>query len=169
MLTRIYGSLVAVNTLLARVCAIAIAILLGVIVVVMIASVVMRYGLGSPLSWSDDLSLICLVWMSLLGLMVGMRPGHLAVEGILHALPPAFVRLVISATYIAVLGLSVAVVWYGAAFVRQGMARIVPSMDWMMQGYVYLAVPVGFALIIPSCIEHALRPFLAPTTNDGGN
>lgn len=167
MLVRLFGRLVALNTFLIKACAAVIAALLGGIVVVMIVSVVMRYGFGSPFSWSDDLCLIFLVWMTLLGLVVGMRPGHLAVEGVLHLLPFGLGRLVMLATQLAILAMSVVVMWYSLAFVQQGMARIVPSMDWMRQGYIYAAIPVGFALVIPASIENALRPFVSPAPHDG--
>ena len=160
-MTAAFGALVALNTAIARLCTVLISALLGVLVLTMMLSVIMRYVFTSPLSWSDDLSLICLVWMTLLGLAAGMRAGHLAIEGLVNALPLALARAINLAIHGAVLLLAVLVVHYGVAFVQQGMARIVPSMDWLRQGYIYAAIPVGFALIIPFCIEGALSQFLA--------
>ncbi|MDB6177291.1 TRAP transporter small permease [Paracoccus sp. Z330] len=167
MLHRPFEALVALNTFLIRACTAIIAALLGVIVIVMITAVTMRYGLGNPLSWGDDLSQICLVWLTMLGLVVGMRPGHLAVEGLVQSLPARLEVMILVAIHVMVLAMSLLVVWYGIAFARQGMARIVPSMDWLSQGYIYAAVPVAFALIVPSCLEAALSPFLRRTANDG--
>lgn len=159
MASNVYRALVALNSVLMRVCTAAIASLLGVIVVIMAVSVLCRYLLNNPLSWSDDACLISLVWMTLLGLVVGMRQGHIAVEGLLSVLPSPLAKMVNAAVYVSVFFIAVMVVWVGFGFVKQGMARIVPSLDWITQGYVYLAVPVGFLLIVPLCVEQALRPF----------
>ena len=161
-MTAAFGALVALNSALARLCTVMISALLGVIVLTMMLSVVMRYVFTSPLTWSDDLSLICLVWMTMLGLAAGMRAGHLAIEGVVGALPHTLARLVGVAVHGAVLLLAILVAYYGIAFVRQGMARIVPSMDWLRQGYIYAAIPAGFALTVPFCLEGILSPFLAP-------
>lgn len=167
MKRKAFESLVAVNTAIERASIAVISILLGVIVATMMCAVIWRYALNNPISWADDLSLISMVWMTLLGLSPGMRHGHLAVEGLVSVLPDAAQALINALVYLSVLVTAAMVIYFGVKFVDQGMARIVPSMQWLKFGYVYLSVPVGFGLIVPFCIECALRPFLTHLSEPG--
>ena len=134
---------------------------LALIVAVLFASVVWRYVLRDPLSWSADAALLFLVWMTLLGAPVGMRGGHVAVTGAVDVLPLAAARWMLAAVNAAVAVTALTVVWFGIALARQGMARIVPSIDWLSQGWIYAALPVGFALIVPVAVENVLRALRA--------
>ncbi len=146
------------NTWIRRICTVIVTGLLVAIVVILFGSVFWRYFLNDPVSWSEDAALFCMVWMTLLGAPVGLIRGeHVAVDTLLNALPARLARTLMVAINGVVLTTAVTVIYYGGPFVRQGMARIIPSMDWLSQGYVYLALPVGFGLLAPICIENILR------------
>lgn len=164
MLDSMFGGLVRLNTAIIRVCEVLISVLLGAIVVALACSVFWRYFLNSPIVWSEDFSLLCLVWMTLLGAPIGMRGGHIAADFLLQSLPGLVARWVSLLTSLGVLFVALTIVIYGIPFVKQGMARIVPSIDWLSFGYVYLSLPVGFALLLPLCVEGILRPFVALQT-----
>ncbi len=168
MVNTAFRALANLNSLIAKICIAIISLLLSVVVVVMMCSVIWRYVLNNPIPWSDDVSLISMVWMALLGLPPGMRDGHLAVEGLIAALPGFARRIVNMVVYAAVLFSAALIVYFGFKFVGQGMARIVPSIQWLKQGYIYMSVPVGFALIIPLCVERALAPFFSEATETAG-
>jgi TRAP-type C4-dicarboxylate transport system permease small subunit len=160
-----YNGLVRVNDLIVRVCGILIGGLLAVIVSVLFYAVLCRYFFSSPISWGGDFTLLALVWMTLLGAPVGMRNGHISTEFVLDIMPPFMTRLMNAVIGLAVLFVSVLVLVYGFALVEQGMARIVPSMDWLSQGYFYLCLPVGFALVLPLSLERVFVPFLGASSN----
>lgn len=145
-----------------RVCTALIMFLLVAIVVILFGSVFWRYVFNDPISWSEDAALLCMVWMALLGAPVGLRRGgHVAMEMMLNMFPPQVIKGLRALISLIVLATAVVVVMYGGGFVKQGFARIIPSMDWLSQGYVYLALPVGFALLIPICLEDILRSLSA--------
>ena len=149
-----------INDGVRRICSWLLIALLVAIVVILFGSVFWRYFLNDPITWSEDAALLCMVWMTLLGAPVGLRQGgHVAMEMLLNAFPAAAIRWLRVLINLVILGTALVVVFYGAPFVKQGMARIIPSMDWLHQGYVYLALPVGFALLIPICLENILSPF----------
>ena len=152
---RLFGYL---NTWIRLACTVVVTGLLVAIVVILFSSVFWRYFLNDPVSWSEDAALFCMVWMTLLGAPVGLIRGeHVAVDMLLNALPAGLGRALMVVINGVVLTTAVTVVYYGGPFVRQGMARIIPSMDWLSQGYVYLALPVGFGLLAPICLENILR------------
>jgi len=154
-----YRTLRAMNDKIIFVCERVLIVLISAIVVILFASVVWRYILFNPISWSADAALICVIWMTLLGAPVGMRGGHVAVTGVLELLPNAVQPWLVALINLAILASSAIVVWYGTLLTIQGTARIVPSIEWLNQGYLYGALPFGFALIIPLCIENVLKPF----------
>lgn len=155
----VFNMLTRLNSIIAQVCSAILLILLAIIVVTMFSAVVWRYLLFSPITWSEDLSLLCLVWMTLLGAPCAMRGGHVAADGLVTALPDGLARWISVLSNVGILFVAIIIVIYGVPFVKQGMARIVPSLDWLSQGYIYLALPVGFGLICSFCIENIFRPF----------
>ena len=158
MLAKATHFLGVLNSWIRGFCSVVVSGLLVLIVVILFGSVFWRYFLNDPISWSEDAALFCMVWMTLLGAPVGlMRGEHVAVDMLLNMLPGGFARTLLVAINGVILTTAVTVVYYGGPFVRQGMARIIPSMDWLSQGYVYLALPVGFGLLVPVCAENILK------------
>lgn len=160
MLKRAFSGLVLCNTLIIKACEATITVLLAVMAGLLFCAVVWRYFLNDPISWSEDFTLVCLVWMTFLGAPVGMRGGHIATDFVLHKLPESWSKILSVLANVGVLFVAITVIIYGVPFVKQGMARIIPSMDWLSHGYSYLALPVGFALIVPLCIENIFSPFV---------
>jgi len=149
-----------INDGVCRICSALLIVLLSAIVIILFGSVFWRYFLNDPITWSEDAALLCMVWMTLLGAPVGLRHGgHVATEMVLQALPGQLITWLRAMISLVILATAAVVVYYGVPFVKQGMARIIPSMDWLSQGYVYLALPVGFALLLPICLENFLHPF----------
>ena len=146
------------NAVVRRGCNALLVTLLTAIVLILFCSVFWRYFLNDPISWSEDASLFCMVWMTLLGAPPALKYGeHVAMDAIFQVLPDKFAWIFRALINLVVMGTAIAVVYYGFPFVKQGMARIIPSMDWLSQGYVYLALPVGYGLLIPVCLENLLR------------
>lgn len=161
MVERVVTGLRRINEWVCRACSALLVALLAAIVVILFSSVFWRYTLNDPISWSEDAALFCMVWMTLLGAPVGLRHGgHVALEILLDMFPGPVIRGLRALISLIVLATAAIVVFHGAPFVRQGLARIIPSMEWLSQGYVYLALPVGFALLIPICLENFLRTFV---------
>ena len=146
------------NAFIQRGCVTLQMMLLGVIVLILFSSVFWRYFLNDPFSWSEDAALFCMVWMTFLGAPVALRGGdHVAMELCLQLFPGKIITMIRVLINFIVLTTSSVVIYYGWGFVEQGMARIIPSLDWLSQGYVYLALPVGFLLMIPVSTENIIK------------
>lgn len=125
--------------------------------VLIFSSVVMRYVFNNPISWGNDVSLILLIWMALLGAPLGMKNGqHIAIEMVKDKLPLQILRIVNIGIIVLILFVDWVFFYYGLAFSLKGMARIVSSIEWLPYGYAYMALPVGFFLMIPICMEQAI-------------
>lgn len=67
----------------------AIAVLLGLMVVITFLNVVLRYGFNSSLIWGQELVLILFAWLVLLGVSYGVKvTAHLGVDALLNIVSP---------------------------------------------------------------------------------
>ena len=124
------------SRLVANLCVGLIFVMLGLLV----TQVLMRYFLGAPPSWTEELAIILFAWLVLLYATVGLREGfHVAVESIparfarLHAWADrlvatlailfGWVTLTAGIAYVEVLYLCVPVC--GALFILHGLARLI--------------------------------------------
>lgn len=69
---------------------VAIAALLLTMVLLVFGNVVLRYAFNTGITFSEELSRMCFVWLTFLGAVVAMREhGHLGMDSLLRRLPPA--------------------------------------------------------------------------------
>lgn len=143
--------------LVAGVCIIIVYVMLGLLV----TQVLMRYFLGAPPSWTEELAIILFAWLVLLYATVGLREGfHVAIETI----PTGWgaVRR-ISAQLVAVL-----VFGFGAVTLVSGMSYIARTSGQMTAALqmpietLYLSVPVCGALLM----LHAVALLTEPSRTD---
>ena len=91
------------------------AVLMAIMIVLVFANVVLRYGFESGLRQSVELSRLGFVWISMLGAAVVLRRGeHLAVSEFAVALFPRAVPYLQKLIWLVVLGTVTMLVW-GAA------------------------------------------------------
>lgn len=73
---------------LMKVAEIVITMMLAIMVVLVFANVVMRYGFGTGIAISDEVSRYCFVWLVFLGAVVAMRErAHLGMDSLVRWLP----------------------------------------------------------------------------------
>lgn len=84
------SSLDRVESLLGWLVEIPAAALVAAEIVLLFAGIVARYGLGSPLIWSDELASILFLWLALLGAAVAFRRGeHMRMTALVSRLSSA--------------------------------------------------------------------------------
>jgi tripartite ATP-independent transporter DctM subunit len=124
------------------------AFLVVVEVVILAAGVFTRYVMRQPLSWTDELATILLLWLAMLGAVVAYRRSeHIRLSVVLRRCSPgrrAVLETITSViTAIFVLELMPASVSY----FQQEQIDLSPALS-IPQSYVVLAVIVGLALIL---------------------
>ncbi len=162
---RAASALAAFNGRMCTVLSGVIGAILAVICAILFYSVVMRYALNRPVTWTEDASTILMVWMVLLGAPIGLRSGaHVSIEFLVEKVSGGartalrLIALAVTA-YVALM-----MVRHGWLLAVRGMRRIVSTMEWLPFGYAYAALPVGYALMVLVCVEEACKQIalLAP-------
>lgn len=63
-------------------------VIFAILVLVTFLSVIMRYFISSPITWTEEVQLACFLWLTFLGAGAAFRSGsHVAVEIIYERLP----------------------------------------------------------------------------------
>ncbi len=122
---------------------------LGVFTVVVIAEVIARYGFGAPIIWSNEVATYLFIYAVFFGGSVALSRHELMdVRFISECCPRRVQWLMRLGTHLVILGFSTVGVVYAcvliATSVRTG--TISPALEIPML-YVYLPIPVGFALM----------------------
>ncbi len=130
--------------------------LMSVMVVVTSLQVIYRYVLGAPLSWSEEASRYCFVWIVFLGAVLGLERGvHIGVDIVTNRLPPPFRRSLAIASHILI-GLFCLLVAYASWPVLEvNMLQTSPALGLQMT-YVYVAIPVSMLLMVSVLILRAI-------------
>ena len=139
------------------------AALVLLVTVVLLAVFVRYFGiLAGSLHWTDELARFTTIWLVMLGSVVAFdRGAHVAVDLLPGRLPPVAARwlrvvaFLLSAAFLAVLARE------GWALSARTMRQVSPALGLPM-GYVYLAVPVGGALMALQALLFALRAARRP-------
>jgi len=130
--------------------------------------VVMRYFVGAPLIWLEEVQMILIVWLVMFGGSAAFREhAHVAIDVLVDRLPPGLRRrlnVVIALVVLAVLGV---LVWIGIAFAGfHFRSQHVTSVLHIPYGVVYLAVPIGALLMMFSYICVGLLPPCTPARQE---
>jgi tripartite ATP-independent transporter DctM subunit len=133
-------------------------LLLGIVVVISY-QVVARYlpGMRVP-RWTEEVSLILMVWLAMLGSGLGIRAGeHLSMDIALRQLGARAQRLVSKLIYLLVAGFGVYLVVYGYELASRTMMQTFAASKLPI-GWMYLGIPFGGVLVT----LYALRAIFVP-------
>lgn len=123
-------------------------VLLATMAVLVIANVVSRYVFSHSFTWVEEVTRYMMIWAAFLGAGLALRVGgHIAIDSLASALPAAGAR-VVRVLIVAVLAATLAViVWLGVEYVDFAWEQETPVLGWSF-GKVYLAIPIGAALML---------------------
>jgi len=140
----------------------------GVVLFILIFSVVllqvfMRYVLGSPLVWSEELARYLFIWVSYLGWVFASRGGtHIRISAFFDALPPPLQRGVRIVNQFLIIVFALVLGWLGYQMVLKNLD--VPTITlFFTYSVVYLVVPIASILIVFQTVYDLLHP-----RNEGG-
>jgi TRAP-type C4-dicarboxylate transport system permease small subunit len=129
------------------------ALILGAMTVLVFASVVLRYVMNSPVTWSEELASLLFAWITFVGAFVGFRSrSHIAIDTLVVFLSPSVrgaIGRMVDVVVLCVLGLFV---WQGVRLCVTTWGLEFPAME-ISRGYLYLSLPLGAALMIIAVVE----------------
>jgi len=121
--------------------------MLAAMAAMVFANVVLRFTTGVSILWVEEVSRYLMIWVSLLGAGMVLRyGGHVGIETLQEALPrrAVAIRGAIVALLAAFFVFMAAV---GARYAWLAWGQTTPVLG-LPVGAVYLAIPIGFALLL---------------------
>jgi TRAP-type C4-dicarboxylate transport system permease small subunit len=136
-------------------------VLMGAMAVLVFANVISRYLLNFSIIWVEEVTRYMMVWVGFIGSGLVLRFGaHIAVD-VFQDLLPARAAQVLRAVIVLVLAAAfAAMTWLGIRYVGFAWDQETPVLNWNF-GAVYLAIPIGSALMLAHLLLVARRYVIA--------
>lgn len=134
--------------------------LLLILVILSVSAVALRYIVGNPLSWSEELSVLMLLWIIMIGAVYAKRKNAMLCMDIIYNLMPARLRGILDVVQELVhCTLFCLMIVYGYKLAVHVGSKTMPLLG-LPVFWLYLSLPVGAAgLLIVSLLR--LRNLLA--------
>lgn len=133
------------------------ALLLGIVLVIS-WQVTARYipDIRVP-RWTEEVSLILMVWLAMLGSGLAVRAAeHLSVDILTRQLPKRLQRALERAVWLAFAGFGGYLMWYGFELSQRTMTQTFAATQ-LPVGWMYLGLPVGGALMAIYALRNVVR------------
>ena len=113
------------------------------ILLLVIAQVAMRYIFNSPLTWSEELAVFVMIWLTFIGSLICMRDKeHIEVTILVDHLPRPLQRIVVAFSRLASVVFLLVVAYYGFELVMENMMVTSPA-NKISMGVVYTVIPLS--------------------------
>jgi TRAP-type C4-dicarboxylate transport system permease small subunit len=135
------------------------AILMFSMATVITAQVLSRYILGSSLTWSEELGRYIFVWMSFLGMSIGVKQGsHVALDILIKKLKGVSQKLLMLINNAIVFFFGVCLTVSGFQLFELGMGQKSPTLQLPMQ-YVYIVIPISGIFLLYFVLSETIKMF----------
>jgi len=139
-------------------------VLMALLVVVVVMSVVFRYVLLSPLTWSEEVGRYVMIRLGFLAASIAVRDGlHVGVDFVVQWSPPALAVWLRRLARAALAGFLLIVTGYGFVLVGDLWEQWSPVLNVRMT-WPYLAIPVGSLLMLVQLFTPARAKTAAQVT-----
>lgn len=121
-----------------------------VVQIVVVSYVVFgRFILNDTPRWGEELSLICMVWFSLLSAsMAESNRAHIGVKLNKFLLPPIGLHIIDIINYLIKFGIAVFMIYSGSVLALSTKGGVLPGLD-ISVFWLYLSIPIaGFFLLL---------------------
>lgn len=137
------------------------------IVVIMVASVFMRYIMRDPLQWVEEALIAVFIWLIMLGAVSSMRVrGHVSIDAFTVLLPKSLQRLLAVCVDVVSIVALIALGWLGLELSLEAGDKITPLL-MISYTYIDLALPVGcFWMAIYVCFHLVADLSQTPETQE---
>lgn len=124
--------------------------------------IVCRFVLSISVPWTEEVSRLLFIWLAYLGAAIGLREGTLIVIDTVPELLGAPARRLLD-PLVRVVSLAVVLFMFAASIplVRSVWPTTLATVDWISNGWAYLAFTASFGLMILYSVA-PLVPGLAP-------
>lgn len=133
---------------------------MAVTLVLLVIQVVMRYVFNHSPVWSEELARMLFIWMVFIGgSYAAQHREHIKIDAGIKIFPKPMRKYVLILGMIVLIAFSAIIVYYGGLYTLKMFEnhKISLTMKFNM-GYVYGAIPIGFAMMIIRIIQVDLLP-----------
>jgi TRAP-type transport system small permease protein len=115
----------------------------------------LRYLTNGSLVWAEEVARYAMVWLTLLGAGAVLRTGgHIAIENLQDALPPAVARALRAAIVLSLVAMGVGMVVMGLQYMQRAQHQLTAGTQ-ISFAWVYAAMPVGGFLLVWAAVAMA--------------
>lgn len=123
-------------------------LLLAAMSCIVFANVCLRYLTTESIVWGEEVARHMMIWLTFLGAGLVLRHGgHVAIDNLQDALPPQVARAVRLVIVLLLLAFALGMIHFGITYVERTMFQMT-SATQIPFGYIYLAMPIGFAFLV---------------------
>ena len=121
--------------------------ILAAMALMVFANVALRFLTDHSILWVEEVSRYLMIWLTFLGAGIVLRYGaHVGIDTLQERFPPA-APAIRAAIFVLLLAFFAAMAWLGLRYALLTWGQTTPVLEIPI-GAVYLAMPVGFALMI---------------------
>lgn len=122
--------------------------LCAVLTIIVFLQVLFRYGLRFPLDWAEEFAMVVFQWVSFIGAGIAVRRGfHFHVDLVTKRLPNRWQTVTGLLSSAAILTVGYIMVHVGIKMMDMARYITLPVL-YFSKAYVFLAIPIGGALMI---------------------
>ncbi|TMG98675.1 MAG: TRAP transporter small permease [Betaproteobacteria bacterium] len=122
-------------------------LLLAAMALMVFANVALRYLTNHSILWVEEVSRYAMIWLTFLGAGLVLRHGgHIGIDTLQERLPK-WAPTLRAMIFALVLGFCAFMAWIGARYATLTWNQTTPVLQ-IPVGFVYLALPAGFVLLI---------------------
>jgi TRAP-type C4-dicarboxylate transport system permease small subunit len=121
---------------------------MGFIILLANANVFMRYVVGKPWGWVEEVTIFIFVWLIMFGAAaVTMAEGHCSIDVLARKLPPGPRRIMDIFTHLLVIITLCLMIWFGAKLTLSAGGKLTPMLG-IPYSYIDAAIPVGCTIML---------------------
>ena len=123
-------------------------LILAAMSVIIFANVGLRYLTSQSIEWAEEVARHMMIWLTFLGCGPVLRyGGHIAVENLQDALPPALARGLRALIALLLLAFFGFFLWFGIEYMDRTQYQITPATQ-ISVAFIYASLPIGAAMSI---------------------
>lgn len=158
---RLIRTVGAFNRALLASCRWGVVLLVATITVIVALGVFFRFVLNNSLPWTEEVAKFVMVWLAFIGAPVVLKEGgHIAIDVVPTRLPSPLGPLLMMLIQVIVMVVLGVLVFQGWALAWNALPQLATTVDVSLF-YIFLAVPIGSALMLAVSLELLLRQVAA--------
>lgn len=127
--------------------------LMAFIILLACANVFMRYVMGSPWGWVEEVTIFTFVWLTMIGAAAVVKAeGHCSIDVIVRKLSPGPRKAMNIFAGLITITTLLLLTWYGLELALSAGSKVTPILG-IPYTYVDLAIPVGCGLMLIHYLE----------------